>query len=85
MSAPAPLPASFDPTTLPGVEASAGQYEVSALVQNRFLPLQLVAIDAADYEEVIAGTDADVHLPPEMLTPTDAAAPGDRHPPHDDR
>ena len=48
VAAPAPLPASFDPTTLPGVEAAAGQYEVSSLVQDRFLPLQFVAIDAAD-------------------------------------
>jgi putative ABC transport system permease protein len=69
VSAPVPLPLSFDPAALPGVEASAGESEVSALVQERFLPLQFVAIDAAAYEQVIAGADADVHLPPEMLEP----------------
>ena len=69
VSAPAPLPASFDPASLPGVEAAAGEYEVSAVVQDRFLPLQFVAIDAADYEQVIAAPTADVHLPPEMVTP----------------
>ncbi|HET9344267.1 MAG TPA: ABC transporter permease [Candidatus Limnocylindrales bacterium] len=70
VGAPGPLPVGFDPTSLPGVEASAGEYEVSSLVQNRFLPLQLVAIDAPAYEQVIAGATADVHLPPAMLEPS---------------
>ena len=69
IEAPAPLPASFDAAALPGVEAAAGQYEVTSLVQDRFLPLEFIAIDAAAYEEVIAGAPPDVHLPPEMLTP----------------
>ncbi|HEX5015407.1 MAG TPA: FtsX-like permease family protein [Candidatus Limnocylindrales bacterium] len=73
ISAPAPLPVSFDPSALPGVDAVAGEYEVSSLVQERFLPLQFLAVDAAQYEEVIAGAEADVHLPPEMVTPTVAA------------
>ena len=67
VTAPSPLPASFDPTKLPGVDAAAGEYEVSSLVQNRFLPLQFVAVDAPAYEQVIAGATASVHLPPEML------------------
>ncbi len=67
VTAPSPLPASFDPTKLPGVDAAAGEYEVSSLVQNRFLPLQFVAVDAPAYEQVIAGATANVHLPPEML------------------
>jgi putative ABC transport system permease protein len=70
VTAPAPLPASFDPTTLPGVEAAAGEYEVSALVQDRFLPLQFIAVDAPAYEQVIAGGPASVHLPSEMLQET---------------
>lgn len=69
VSATAPLPLTFDPATLPGVEASAGEFEVSSLVQDRFLPLQFVAIDAPAYEQVIAGAQADVHLPAEMLEP----------------
>jgi putative ABC transport system permease protein len=75
VTASAPLPASFDASTLPGVEASAGEYEVSSLVQNRFLPLQFVAIDAPAYEQVVAGAEADVHLPPEMLAETDQPIP----------
>ena len=67
VTAPSPLPASFDPMKLPGVDAAAGEYEVSSLVQNRFLPLQFVAVDAPAYEQVIAGATANVHLPPEML------------------
>jgi FtsX-like permease family protein len=67
VAATAPLPASFDPSTLPRVEAAAAEYKISSLIQNRFLPLQFVAVDAPAYEEVIAGATADVHLPPEML------------------
>jgi putative ABC transport system permease protein len=75
VTVPAPLPKSFDPKTLPGVEAAAGEYEVSSLVQNRFLPLQFVAIDAPAYEQVIAGADAHVHLPPDMLHDTQQPIP----------
>ena len=38
-----PLPLAFDPMSLPGVTAAAGQYEVSSVVATRFLPLKLVA------------------------------------------
>src|SRR5262245_10286838 len=67
VTATAPLPASFDPSALPGVDAAAGEYKVSSAIQSHFLPLQFVAIDAPAYEEVIAGATANVHLPPEML------------------
>jgi putative ABC transport system permease protein len=67
VTAPVPLPAAFDASKLPGVDAAAGEYEVSSTIQNRFLPLQFVAVDAPAYEQVIAGATANVHLPPEMV------------------
>ena len=67
VSSPTPLPASFDPSVLPGVEASAGQFQVSSLVADRFLPLQLVAIDAPAYAAVVRGTGGEADLPRAML------------------
>lgn len=67
VSASGALPSALEAAKLPDVEAAAGEYEVSSLVQNRFLLLQFVAVDAAAYEHVIAGASADIHLPPEML------------------
>jgi putative ABC transport system permease protein len=70
-----PLPLAFDPMALPGVEASAGQFEVSSVVATRFLPLQLVAIDTADFGRVVAGTNGDGLVPPEMVGPTQQPIP----------
>jgi putative ABC transport system permease protein len=66
LSGAGPLPRGMDPTTWPGVQVAAGQTEISAVVQDRFLPLQLLAIDAAKYEQIVGGT-ASLGLPPEML------------------
>ena len=65
-----PLPASFDPAELPGVQFAASQYQVGSVLATRFLPLQLVAIDAPDYAAVVRGTDGDPDLPLEMLGPS---------------
>jgi putative ABC transport system permease protein len=65
-----PLPLRFDPLELPGVQVAAGQSEISALLATRFLPLQLVALDAGAHASVVAGTEGDPRLPPEMLAPT---------------
>ena len=65
-----PLPLALDPKALPGVTAAAGQFEVSSVVATRFLPLQLVAIDTADFERVVEGTPAAGLFPPEMVGPT---------------
>jgi putative ABC transport system permease protein len=70
-----PLPRSFDASTLPGVTAAAGQFEVSSLVATRFLPLQLVAIDTAAFEQVVAGTAGAGLLPPEMAGPAEQPLP----------
>jgi putative ABC transport system permease protein len=67
LSSPNGLPGSFDPLDLPGVQAAAGEYEISSVLATRFLQLQLVAIDAPDYATVVAGTPGDPHLPAEML------------------
>ena len=61
------LPGTFDPFDLPGVQAAAGEHEISSVLATRFLQLQLVALDAADYATVVAGTPGDPQLPPEML------------------
>ena len=70
-----PLPLAFDPTTLPGVTAAAGQYEVSSVVATRFLPLQLVAIDTADFRRVVAGTPGEGLFPDEMVGPAEQPIP----------
>ena len=53
----------------PGVTAAAGQFEVSSVVATRFLPLQLVAIDTADFERVVEGTPGEALFPDEMVRP----------------
>ena len=69
-----PLPLTFDPSTVAGVEASAGSTSIASVLASRYLPLTLVALDAADYESVVGGTPGDPRLPAEMLAPT--IAPG---------
>jgi putative ABC transport system permease protein len=69
-----PLPLTFDPSTVRGVEASAGSTSIASVLASRYLPLTLVALDAADYESVVGGTPGDARLPAEMLAPT--IAPG---------
>ncbi|HET9521247.1 MAG TPA: FtsX-like permease family protein [Candidatus Limnocylindrales bacterium] len=68
LAAPGPLPRDLEPTSWPGVTIAAAQTELSAVVQTRFLPLQLIAIEAANYQQVVSGTGA-VGLPREMLAP----------------
>jgi putative ABC transport system permease protein len=62
----ASLPRGLDPLSWPGVQVAAEQTELSAVVQTKFLPVQLVAIEAANYQQVVAGTGAE-GLPAEML------------------
>jgi putative ABC transport system permease protein len=62
-----PLPLSFDPSKLPGVEASAGATSIASVLASRYLPLTLVALDAADYETVVNGTTGDPRLPARMV------------------
>jgi putative ABC transport system permease protein len=69
-----PLPLSFDPSTLPGVEASAGATLIPSVLATRYLPLTLVALDAADYETVVGGTPGDPQLPAAIRSRT--IAPG---------
>jgi putative ABC transport system permease protein len=58
-----PLPLALDPLALPGVEAAAGQAAISTVVATRFLPLELIALDAAEYADVVRGTGGDPVLP----------------------
>jgi putative ABC transport system permease protein len=67
------LPLSFDPAKIPGVEASAGVTAISSVLASRYLPLTLVALDAAKYQTVVVGTSGDPDLPAPMVAPTIAA------------
>lgn len=67
-----PLPDALDPRELPGVQVAAGQLEISTVLATRFLPLQMIALDAGDYASVVAATGGDPRLPPELRAPTAA-------------
>ena len=71
----APLERTMDATAWPGVQLVAAQTEISAVVATRFLPLQLVAIEAAKYEQVTAATGGDARFPAEMLGPSEQPLP----------
>ena len=67
LTSPGQLPRELDPLSWPGVQIAAAQTELSVVVATRFLPLQLVALEAPNYQQVVGGGAGDVHLPPEML------------------
>jgi putative ABC transport system permease protein len=52
------LPEGFEPGRLPGVTASAGAYRGSVPIGDRGARVDLLALDAADYATVVAGTPA---------------------------
>jgi putative ABC transport system permease protein len=54
---------SFDPDAIPGVEASAAAWARSTAVGDHNLRIEVVALDVADYDEVVAGTPADPGFP----------------------
>ncbi|TMD32165.1 MAG: hypothetical protein E6I94_02030 [Chloroflexi bacterium] len=61
------LPRGFQPDRLPGAERSAGAYRVTTRLGLQGTSLELLAIDVADWEDVVVGTPADPGLPPEVL------------------
>lgn len=65
------LPPALDPTTVAGVEAVApGAVDPTAALatsSDRHTTIDLAAVDAAAYEQVVAGTAADQHWPDEFL------------------
>ncbi|HEY3162925.1 MAG TPA: ABC transporter permease [Candidatus Limnocylindrales bacterium] len=65
-----PLPAGFDPRTVPGVRASALLYQISTSVGPRNLRITFVAVDIDAYLRILAGSPADPGIPPEMLGST---------------
>lgn len=71
------LPAAVDPARLPGVTASAALFRSQVLVGPRNLRIQLIAVDLAAYQRLIAGSPADLAPPAEMLaaTPADGVVP----------
>jgi hypothetical protein len=69
-----PLPADAA-GTLPGVEASAGMYQVHATVPLVGVLADVLLVDGTRYEQVASGTPADPHLPASMLGPATAPIP----------
>ncbi|MBA2718963.1 MAG: ABC transporter permease [Chloroflexi bacterium] len=71
------LPAALDPSQLPGVSASAALYRTQIPIGTRNLRIQLISVDLADYERIIAGSPADLVPPAEMLaeSPAEGAVP----------
>lgn len=67
------LPAAVDPAGLPGVTASAALFRTQVPIGTRNLRIQLIAVDLAAYQRLIAGSPADLAPPAEML----AASPAD--------
>ena len=58
---------SFDADAIPGVEASASAWARSMAVGDRNLRIEVVALDVADYDMVVAGTPADPRLPLDLF------------------
>lgn len=67
------LPAAVDPARLPGVTASAALFRTQVPIGTRNLRIQLIAVDLAAFQRLIAGSPADLAPPAEML----AASPAD--------
>jgi putative ABC transport system permease protein len=63
------LPEDFDPSALPGVEASAVAFRGTANVATDLGAYDLLAIEAPAYAALVRGTPADRSLPAEMLDP----------------
>ena len=61
------LPIALDPVTLPGVEAAATGYRQTVAFGTRNLRVELLMLDAAAFQTVVAGTGADPGLPAAML------------------
>ncbi len=68
------LPHDFEPKTLPGVEAAAGASGAS-LAGADAAGIEFLALDVADYRDVILDTPADRDLPASLLTATADAVP----------
>lgn len=68
------LPHDFDPHTLPGVEAAAGA-SVASLAGTDAAGIDFLALDVADYRDVIQDTPVDRDLPASLLAATGDAVP----------
>jgi putative ABC transport system permease protein len=65
-----PLDPSLDPAGWPGVEATAGAWRAPVVIRQLGVQVDLVALDAAPWKAVNAGTPIEDALPPELLDPT---------------
>ena len=62
-----PLPGTLKAEELPGAEAAATLYQTAIPVGLAGPRVELVVLDTAAFERVVAGTPADPSLPPELL------------------
>lgn len=72
-----PLPADLDVTTIAGVSAVAGLHETDATLGIAGTGrIRLIALDAAEYADVTAGTPAETRFPPAFTEPIGDSRPG---------
>lgn len=69
------LPSRLDPAALPGVEVAAGAHLARTALAARGLRVDLLAVDAVAYQEVVADTEGDPRLPAELLAAPDPPLP----------
>ena len=69
------LPATFDPASLPGVEAAAGAFQAIAPAGQSGPQVLYQAVEAASLARVLAGTPADPAFPGGFTTPGDGPVP----------
>lgn len=73
---PIPLPADLDPAALPGVEAVALAHRSSVPSFPRGSQLEMLAIDAAAYTDVVRGTPVETAFPSDLLAAARGPASG---------
>jgi putative ABC transport system permease protein len=61
------LPEGFDPATLPGVDIAASAIQTKATIGSRGQTVTVLALDAAAYRRVVAGTPLDGIIPDELV------------------
>jgi putative ABC transport system permease protein len=69
------LPRALDPAKLPGVRTAAGDFQALVAFGPSRIRVQINAVDAPAYAELLAGSPTDPGLPAEMLGPAPDALP----------
>ena len=69
------FPRTFDPTTLPGVEAAAGAHRELVNMGPRYLNVQVIALSVKEYDDVTVGTPTALGLPLDLYATNVTAIP----------